>query len=156
MHYQYRVVFPYLHWLLSIFLTQCIFTDEFRFSFTKFVFHALFMSMYFDKSSFLYYIFILYFSLLYLQSISFNKSFLPCRGYSGWGIVVTYVRTSVRPYVRKYFWFQMIFLVFWHHHVSISWRFLNFKFFEKNDFWGRPRPFLTIFSNIQGVTRGAL
>ena len=81
-----------------------------------------------------------------------SVSFLPCGVYSGWIIFVTlliYVYTSV----RKNFWFQMIFLAFWHHHISSSW--LSLKFLKKSDFLGGPRPrfwqFFLIYKGLLGA-----
>ena len=88
----------------------------------------------------------------------FIDHFLPSGVHSGWGIVVSLlVRPYVRPYVSTYvrpknFWFQMIFLVFWDHHISSSWRFL--KFLSKVVFWADHAlfwPFFPIYKGLLGA-----
>ena len=78
-----------------------------------------------------------------------RSTFLPRRVNSGWSIVVSLlVRTSVPQYVQvcmENFLISNNIFRFWDHHISSTWRILNFS--KKNDFIGLQLPFFGHFSN---------
>ena len=62
--------------------------------------------------------------------------------------VCLYIPTSV----RKNFLFQIIYLFFWDHHISNSWRFFGFLY----KWFFSLLHLIDQFSNIKGITLGAL